>query len=72
MIVWIELSHVFYRLIPVSLVVKFRRKLLVDTVDVRLVEGLKTIAASCGFKVLACRIHEGCHVYVCVMLQISL
>ena len=33
---------------------------------VRLVEVLKVIAGQCGFKVLACRVHDGDHVHVFV------
>jgi putative transposase len=47
-------------------VVKYRHKVLVGPVEIRLVEVLKTIAVSCGFKVLTARVHVGDHVHVFV------
>ena len=46
--------------------VKYRRSVLFGPVEVRLVEVLKVIAGQCGFKVLACRVHDGDHVHVFV------
>jgi len=43
---------------------KYRRKVLVGSVEVRLVEVLKTIANQSGFQLLAARVHGGDHVPV--------
>ncbi len=45
---------------------KYRRKVLVGSVEVRLEEVLKTIADNHGFQLLAARIHHGDHVHVFV------
>jgi putative transposase len=46
--------------------VKYRRSVLLGSVEVRFVEVLKEIAGQCGFVVLACRVHSGDYVYVFV------
>ena len=46
--------------------VKYRRKVLVGSVEIRLVEVLKMIAGSHGFRLLAVRVHDGDHVHVFV------
>jgi putative transposase len=46
--------------------VKYRRKVLLGSVEIRLVEVLKMIAISCGFEVLTARVHDGDHVHVFV------
>ncbi|HVP16818.1 MAG TPA: IS200/IS605 family transposase [candidate division Zixibacteria bacterium] len=43
---------------------KYRRKVLVGTVKVRLEEILKTIAANNGFQLLTARVHDGDHLFV--------
>ena len=45
---------------------KYRRKVLVGSVEVRLEEVLKTIAVQSGFLLLAARVHHGDHVHVFV------
>ena len=45
---------------------KYRRKVLVGSVEVRLEEVLKTIADQSGFQLLAVRVHHGDHVHVFV------
>ena len=45
---------------------KYRRKVLVGSVEVRLVEVLKTIANQSGFQLLTARVHCGDHVHVFV------
>ena len=45
---------------------KYRRKVLVGSVEVRLVEVLKTIANQSGFQLLTARVHGGDHVHVFV------
>jgi putative transposase len=45
---------------------KYRRKVLLGSVEVRLVEVLKTIADQCGFQLLAAKVHDGDHVHVFV------
>jgi len=45
---------------------KYRRKVLVGSVEVRLVEVLKTIANQSGFQLLTVRVHGGDHVHVFV------
>jgi putative transposase len=46
--------------------VKYRHKVLLGSVEVRLVDVLKVIAGRCGFELLACRVHDGDHVHVFV------
>ena len=46
--------------------VKYRRKVLVGSVEIRLVEVLKMIAESHGYRLLAARVHDGDHVHVFV------
>jgi putative transposase len=46
--------------------VKYRRSVLLGSVEVRFVEVLKMIAGRCGFELLAVRVHDGCHVHVFV------
>ena len=48
---------------------KYRRKVLVGSVEVRLLEVLKTIAVSHGFQLLTARVHHGDHVHVFVSAQ---
>ena len=48
---------------------KYRRKVLLGSVEVRLLEVLKTIASQCGFEVLTARVHDGDHVHVFVSAQ---
>lgn len=43
---------------------KYRRRVLVGSVEVRLEEILKMIADQCGFALLAARVHGGDHVHV--------
>jgi putative transposase len=45
---------------------KYRRRVLVGAVEVRLEEVLKTIAVQSGFQLLAVRVHDGDHVHVFV------
>jgi len=45
---------------------KYRGKVLIGSVEVRLVEVLKTIAGQSGFKLLTARVHDGDHVHVFV------
>ena len=45
---------------------KYRRKVLVGSVEVRLEEVLKMIAVNHGFQLLAARVHHGDHVHVFV------
>ena len=45
---------------------KYRRKVLVGSVEVRLEEVLKTIAIHHGFQLLAARVHHGDHVHLFV------
>ncbi len=52
-----------YQLIWVT---KYRRKVLLGSVEVRLVEVLKTIANQSGFQLLAAKVHDGDHVHVFV------
>ena len=44
--------------------VKYRHKVLVGPVEIRLVEVLKMIAESHGYRVFACRVHDGNHVHL--------
>jgi len=46
--------------------IKYRHKVLVGSVEVRLLEVLKMIAENHGFKLLAARVHDGDHVHVFV------
>jgi putative transposase len=46
--------------------VKYRRKVLMGSVEVRLDEVLKMIANNHGFRLLAARVHDGNHVHVFV------
>ena len=45
---------------------KYRRKVLVGSVEVRLEEVLKTIADQSGYQLLAARVHDGDHVHLFV------
>ena len=45
---------------------KYRRKVLLGSVEVRLAEVLKTIANQSGFVLLAVKVHRGDHVHVFV------
>jgi putative transposase len=45
---------------------KYRRKVLLGSVEVRLVEVLKTIANQSGFQLLTARVHRGDHVHLFV------
>src|SRR5271169_6724144 len=45
---------------------KYRRKVLLGSVEVRLVEVLKTIADQSGFQLLTAKVHDGDHVHVFV------
>ena len=45
---------------------KYRRKVLLGSVEVRLVEVLKTIANQSGFQLLAVRVHHSDHVHLFV------
>ena len=46
--------------------VKYRRKVLVGLVEIRLVEVLKMIAEGHGYRLFAVRVHDGDHVHVFV------
>ena len=48
---------------------KYRRKVLIGSVEVRLLEVLKTIANQSGFQLLTARVHGGDHVHVFVSAQ---
>jgi len=48
---------------------KYRRKVLLGSVEVRLLEVLKMIAANHGFNLLAARVHNGDHLHVFVSAQ---
>ncbi len=45
---------------------KYRRKVLIGPVEVRLVEVLKTIAENHGYQLLTARVHHGDHLHVFV------
>jgi putative transposase len=45
---------------------KYRRKVLVGSVEVRLEEVLKTIADQSGYQLLTARVHDGDHVHLFV------
>ena len=45
---------------------KYRRKVLLGSVEVRLLEVLKTIAYQRGFVLLTARVHDGDHLHVFV------
>jgi putative transposase len=45
---------------------KYRRKVLLGSVEVRLLEVLKTIASQSGFRLLTARAHDGDHLHVFV------
>ncbi len=45
---------------------KYRRKVLVGSVEVRLVEVLKMIAENHGYQLLAARVHNGDHLHLFV------
>jgi putative transposase len=51
--------------------VKYRRKVLVGPVEVRLVEVLKSIAVSHGYRLLTARVPDGDHVHVFVSVRPS-
>jgi putative transposase len=46
--------------------IKYRRKVLVGSVEVRLVEVLKMIAENHSYQLLAARVHDGDHVHLFV------
>ena len=46
--------------------IKYRHKVLVGSVEVRLLEVLKMIAENHGYRLLAARVHDGDHVHVFV------
>jgi|SRR5208337_4085302 len=48
---------------------KYRRKVLVSSVEVRLEEVLKMIADQCGYRLLSARVHGGDHVHLFVSAQ---
>jgi putative transposase len=48
---------------------KYRRKVLLGSVEVRLEEVLKTIASQSGFVLLTARVHDGDYLYVFVSAQ---
>jgi putative transposase len=48
---------------------KYRRKVLLGSVEVRLVEVLKTIANQSGFQLLTAKVHDSDHVHVFVSAQ---
>jgi putative transposase len=51
--------------------VKYRHKVLVGPVEVRLLEVLKMVADSHGYRLLTCRVHDGDHVHVFVSVKSS-
>jgi putative transposase len=51
---------------------KYRRKVLLGSVEVRLLEVLKRIANQSGFQLLTARVHLGDHVYVFVSAPIAI
>jgi putative transposase len=51
--------------------VKYRRKVLVGPVEVRLLEVLKTIADNHGYRLLTCRVYDSNHVHVFVSVKPS-
>ena len=53
---------------------KYRRKVLLGSVKVRLYELLKTIAEQNGCRLLAARVHDGdhLHVFVCAPSKVSI
>ena len=48
---------------------KYRRKVLLGSVEVRLLEVLKTIASQSGFRLLTARVHDGDHLHIFVSAQ---
>ena len=48
---------------------KYRRKVLVGSVEVRLEEVLKMIAENHGYQLLTARVHRGDHVHVFVLAK---
>jgi putative transposase len=48
---------------------KYRRKVLLGSVEVRLLEVLKMIACQSGFQLLTARVHDGDHLHVFVSAQ---
>jgi REP element-mobilizing transposase RayT len=62
-------NHVYYKKHRIQ--AKYRRKVLVGLVEVRLVEVLKTIAENHGYNLLACRVHVGDYVHVFVSAKPS-
>lgn len=64
---WKRLGLVFTKLI-IHLIwaTKYRRKVLIGPVEVRLLEVLKMIAENHGYQLLAARVHHGDHVHVFV------
>ncbi|MDR2707837.1 MAG: IS200/IS605 family transposase [Nitrososphaerota archaeon] len=51
--------------------VKYRRNVLVGPIEVRLLEVLKSIAGNRGYRLLAVRVHDGCHVHLFVSVKSS-
>jgi len=60
--------------LPSHLVIKYRRKVLVGSVEVRLVEVLKMIAVNHGFELLAARVHDAdnVHLFVSALPKMSI
>ena len=52
--------------LPPYLATKYRRKVLLGSVEVRLLEVLKTIANQSGFQLLTARVYGGDHLHVFV------
>ena len=64
---WIELGRVLTKsTTTLSGLTKYRRKVLLGSVNVRLEDVLKTIADQSGCRLLAARVHDGDHVHVFV------
>lgn len=51
---------------PLIWATKYRRKVLLGSVEVRLLEVLKTVANQCCFVLLTARVHDGDHLHVFV------
>ena len=49
--------------------IKYQRKVLLGSVEVRLEEVLKTIAATCGFQLLVAKVHHGDHIQLFVSVR---
>jgi putative transposase len=50
---------------------QYCRKVLVGSVEVRLLEVLKTVAVNHGYNLLAARVHDGDHVHVFVSAKLK-